>query len=63
MDADNDGKVTFTEMQAFAKNRRGGELNEDRFKARFEAMDTNGNGSLSSEELANAPRGGARTNR
>lgn len=55
-DADNDGKVTLDEFTAHEKKKKG-KVDESRAQQKFERTDTNNDGSLSEEEIANAPRG------
>ena len=49
-DADNDGKLDFTEFCAFVRDREEGEFTEEELKARFEALDEDGSGKVDMSE-------------
>ena len=55
-DLDKDGKVTFTEFLQREKTKKG-EVDTERARGKFSRVDSDMNGSLSEQELANAPRG------
>lgn len=55
-DTNKDGAVTLEEMTAFAKRQRGNNIDVGRIKQRFDSIDANKDGKLSTAELGNAPR-------
>jgi Ca2+-binding EF-hand superfamily protein len=57
MDKDKDGAVSFAELDAFTKARRGNDYSKQQVQRRFNMMDTNKDGSISEEEMNNASRG------
>jgi len=49
-DADNDGKLDFTEFCAFVRDREEGEFTEEELKKRFDALDEDGSGKVDMSE-------------
>ena len=60
IDSNQDGFVSFEEMSASIKERRGNNIDSQRLKRRFTSIDTDNDGKLSAEELENAPNGNGR---
>ncbi|MCF7958336.1 MAG: hypothetical protein K9M57_07810 [Phycisphaerae bacterium] len=60
MDTDKDGSVLFKEMCDHTKKQRGDDFSEENVRRRFDAIDTNKDGMISSEEMEKAPRGQGR---
>lgn len=56
LDTDRNGKVSFDEMYIQMKNRRGNDFSKEQAQQRFNIMDSNNDGVLSDDELANAPQ-------
>lgn len=57
MDANKDGAVSFDEMAAHEKAKRGDQYNEEQLRRKFEAMDADRNGLISKDEMDRAPKG------
>jgi hypothetical protein len=56
MDTNNNGSVSFEEMCAQVKKQRPNDFNETRMRRRFDSLDTNHDGKLSSQEFEKEPR-------
>jgi len=57
MDSNSDGKVTYEELCAHEKEKKGGQLDEEKTKRKFAEIDTDKNGEISEAEMDKAPRG------
>jgi len=57
MDQNSDGQVRFEEFMAHEKQKKGGQPDKAREKRKFDEIDSNNDGIISQEEMANAPRG------
>lgn len=57
MDSDRDGKISYDEIYAYEKEKKGDRFNDQQVQRKFGEIDTDGNGTISKAEMEKAPKG------